>query len=79
MRAEQFDERLKILSAMIGSFSSDELFIVEYGDLLQDIKVDSDPQRRGRNAKRMKKLLMIQTEFLMNAWLRAKHDAVNVQ
>lgn len=72
MRAEKFDNRLRILSALVGSFNSDELFIVEYADLLGDIKVDSDQQRRGRNAQRMRKLLMLQAEFLINAWLKEK-------
>jgi hypothetical protein len=79
MRAEKFDERLRILSAIVGSFDSDELFIIEYGDLLKDVKADEDPQRRQQHAQRMKKLLMIQAEFLLNAWLAAKRDEGNIQ
>ena len=79
MRTEKFDERLRILSTLVGSFNSDDLFIIEYGDLLKDIRTDEDRQRRAQHALRMRKLLMIQAEFLMNAWLRAKHDVVNVQ
>lgn len=79
MKTDKFDERLRILSAMVGSFSSDELFIIEYGDLLKDIRTDEDQQRRKQHAQRMKKLLMIQAEFLMNAWLAAKRDEGNIQ
>ena len=70
MQTAIFDNRLRELSAMVGSDQSAELFNGEYETLLNDIRRDDDLERRTGHAARMKKLLLIQAGFLMNAWMR---------
>lgn len=74
MKTENFDQELKTLAAMVGSFQSDVLFNQEYEALLAKIKMDSDLSRRQKKAKRLRKLLMHQAQFLMNEWLKAKRE-----
>ena len=67
MKADEFDSRLKELSAMVGNSQSTELFNQEYETLLNDIKIL--PDHYGM-ALRMRTLLMHQAAYLMNTWLR---------
>ena len=74
MRTEQFNNELRNLSAMVNTWDADELFVVSYKDLLAKVKADEDRARRQQHAQRMRKLLMLQAQFLMNAWLEAKRE-----
>ena len=72
MKTDEFETRLQELSAMVGSDQSIELFSQEYESLLNEIKVQSDP--RYTFVLRMRKLLDRQTQYLLNAWLRANRN-----
>ena len=74
METTAFENELKTISTMIRSWSSDALFCDGYTELLYNIKRDTDIKRRRGHAKRLKLLLMVQTQWLMSEWLRAKRN-----
>ena len=76
MTADQFNGRLKELSAITGSEQSMELFNQEYERLLVDVKADRDAARRYGHAERLKKILLIQAGFLMSGWIAHSRTTV---
>lgn len=74
MNKIQFNERFQLLSLMVGSDQTDELFNQEYELLLNEIKADSDRSRQQEQAKRMRKLIDHQLQFQMNQWLRLNRE-----
>ena len=79
MHQEQFERELKNLAAMVATWDADELFTQEYEVLLTKIKAGTDQASRVEQVTRMRKLLMMQAEFLIKAWLAAKRDEGNIQ
>lgn len=75
MKPETFDTELRNLAILVGSWDSDELFNDFYLELLEKIKAGEDPDIKYSQVIRMRKILMIQSEFLINAWLRAKRES----
>ena len=78
MHQEQFERDVKNLSAMVGTWDADQLFNQEYEALLAKVRAGTNQEAKAEQAQRMRNLLMLQSEFLMNAWLTAKHVSVNV-
>jgi hypothetical protein len=60
MTANDFDNRLRELSAMTASDQVVDLWSQDYAELLEQVRADGDNDRRTAHAGRMKKLLMIQ-------------------
>jgi hypothetical protein len=73
MNNEIFENELKQLAMMAESWDSDTLFNVSYEQLLGRIKT-SDSSLRKDWLLRLKKLAMVQINFLMNAWLVADRE-----
>ena len=73
-----FERELKTLSMLVENWSSDELFTSSYAELLDQVKIGTDPDMKYGQLLRMKKLALIQTGFLMNGYLRAQraHHAI---
>lgn len=74
MRTETFEKELQNLSLLVGSWNADELFCSCYQDLLNKVKAGDGHEQKVEQAGRMRKLLMHQTEWMMNQWLSAKRN-----
>ena len=74
MRSKKFDEKLRELSVLAGSDKTDVLFEKSYEDLLSEVRGDRNNARRYGHALRLKRLLMIQAEHLMNRWVKADRE-----
>ena len=70
MDAQVFKNRMGELAAMVRNDQSMELFADSYELLLNEISVDDDRQRRQEHAARMKRLLLQQAAYLMNAHIK---------
>lgn len=70
MTAQDFDGRLRELSAMVGSDQSMELFNQSYEELLNEVKQEMDADRRQEQAVKMRMMLMHQAGYLMNEHIR---------
>jgi len=68
MKTDEFESRLKELSAMVGSDQAMELFNQSYENLLNEVKAQPEP--RYEMFARMRKLLMHQAAYLMKGWIR---------
>jgi len=56
-------------------WSSDELFVSFYEEILEKIKAGNDTAIKSSRAIRMRKLLMLQSEFIINEWLKTKRES----
>ena len=74
MTPEAFDNEIRTLSVMVGSWSSDELFAESYLELLEKVRAVNDPGLKHSWASRMKELALRQTQWLANEWLQAKRE-----
>ncbi len=72
MKTQDFNDRLRMLSAMTGSGEATELFSIAYEELLGQVKAVEDRQKRQEYAARMRRLLDLQLAYMMNAWLRGQ-------
>jgi hypothetical protein len=70
MTAQDFDGRLRELSAMVGSDQVMDLFTQSYEDLLNDVKQEMDADRRTEQAVKLRMMLMHQAAYLMNEYIR---------
>ena len=79
MTPETFDNELKNLSLLIGSWNADELFYECYKELLEKVRAENDASIKYSRASRIKKLALLQTQWLMNQWLieKRKHEVFN--
>lgn len=69
MTPETFDTELRNLGHMVGSWASDELFVESYKDLLMKVKKEQSAVLRMDRATRLKKLLMLQSRWLIQQWI----------
>ena len=60
------------LEFLSGQFETMESFVELYGAMLQEAKAMKDRKPRQARAKALQSVMMKQTEFLMNAWLKEK-------
>jgi hypothetical protein len=65
MQEEQFKKRMAILAAMVGNDQTADLFNQSYEELLNEVKVQSEP--RFHMLLKMKKMSMIQGAYLLNS------------
>jgi exoribonuclease R len=82
VEANEFEGRLRELSAMVANDAAQELFNQSYAELLLEVKALSGP--RHAMFVKMKQVLMQQAAYLAGAWIREKVKAgpfmnVNVQ
>ena len=70
MENSLFENELRNLSLMAESWQSDTLFIQEYENLLGQVRKGTDQDVKYGQLLRMKKLALLQTAFLMRAYLR---------
>jgi hypothetical protein len=76
MNDREFEERLLTLAFLIGEYSAADLFAEEYQALLTDVKASAIEPRRYEKIYRMKILLLRQTAYLINEWLKAKREDI---
>lgn len=71
---EEFDRAVYEISACVGNSCACDLFEVLYSDLLQEVSHDPDHDRRTIRAARLRRLLMLQAEYLMNRYLTLQRN-----
>ena len=72
MNEQEFNDKILALTFLIGEDEATELFNEEYESLLYAVK--GLPGPRYAKFARMKKVLLLQAEYLMNEWLKAKRE-----
>lgn len=80
MTQDEFNQAIKELEAVVGTPEGDELFNQLYGELLIKVAKEDDERIKRAHATRMRLLAVIQGQYLLNAWAKAKaeHDASEV-
>lgn len=73
MTDKEFEEKLLHLAFLVGEDGAEDAFAEEYEALLYAIKALSGP--RYEKFARLKKVLLLQAQYLMNEWLKAKKEA----
>jgi len=69
METSTFDERLKALAAITGSWKHSDAWSAEYEQMLKEVKADTDRARRYAQADRLRRLMDHQLEFMLNTWV----------
>lgn len=69
MTKAEFDEKLKMVSHVVGNEQAGELFISSYESLLKELKAMPCTLERFEMASRMRRLLDLQMQHEMNLWL----------
>ena len=80
MTQDEFNQAIKELEAVVGTPEGDELFNQLYGELLIRVAKEEDERTKRAHATRMRLLAVIQGQYLLNEWAKAKaeHDANEV-
>jgi len=60
------------LEFLSGQFETMDDFALLYETMLEEAKATEDKDRRQARARALQKIMMKQTEFLMNAWIAEK-------
>ena len=73
MNEQEFNDKISALTFLIGEDAAVDLFNQEYETLLNDVKALPGP--RYAKFARMKKVLLLQAQYLMNEWLKANRES----
>lgn len=81
MNQDEFNQAIMELEAVVGTAEGDELFNQLYGELLIKVAKEDDERIKRAHATRMRLLAVIQGQYLVNEWAKAKaeYDASEVK
>ena len=70
MTDSEFDNRILTLIFLVGTDGAEDQFAEEYESLLADVKASTGP--RYRRFEKMKMVLLLQAQYLMNEYVKEK-------